>query len=281
MCNEDDEFYPTGGPGHEHAASGAFDFHCAQGPRAPGERGFNVNVGLDVPQLLPQNLMGDGSVVAPPPAPAPAGAMISDTLRTGAYLSAHASDATNRVPDMQSPNKRAILVFQSDGNLVLYDANAGALWASGTNGRGGKRAVVQDDGNFVIYDGQNRPLFATNTSGKGPGAYLKVQDDGNLVLYAASGAPLWASGTNGRLTPVGPVMRGLAAPLVLAAQAPVQMPYNPFVEAPRWVGYYLAVTDHLKAGEPLASIQASLVAPLPPVTPSSLRIAAAAARGQT
>jgi len=275
MCSEDDEFYPTGGPGHAPGVAGAFEFHCARGPRSTGEHGFDVNVGaldLGLGGLRPENLLPP--VNAPPPAPPPAGPPISDTLNTNAYLSAHASAATNRVPDMQSPSGQAILVFQSDGNLVLYDRDAGALWASGTNGRGGNKAIVQDDGNFVIYDAQNRPLWATGTSGRGAGAYLKVQDDGNLVLYAAGGAPLWASQTSGRLKP----RTFITAPLVIS-HGETLLAYNAPAEASKWFAYYQAITQHLQAGEPIAQAQALVPSPLPPPTPSSLRAAAFAARG--
>ncbi|MGH8347174.1 MAG: hypothetical protein ACRES5_11510, partial [Pseudomonas sp.] len=73
---------------------------------------------------------------------------------------------------ISSGSKKANLVFQPDGNLVIYDENNKARWASNTNRRG-KRCVFQDDGNLVVYGaGKNNPLWASQTadnqrSGKG------------------------------------------------------------------------------------------------------------------
>jgi hypothetical protein len=49
------------------------------------------------------------------------------------------------------------VVFQSDGNLVIRNANLDdeAIWRTGTtdwNGHPGYFMAIQDDGNFVIYD---------------------------------------------------------------------------------------------------------------------------------
>lgn len=101
------------------------------------------------------------------------------------------------------PQGRFALVFQQDGNLVLYLQEGGgvipptrqALWASNTNGGGGQRCPMQDDGNLVIYDGRNNPVWASGTNGN-PGAYGKMQDDGNFVIYDSGDNPLWATGTN-------------------------------------------------------------------------------------
>ena len=84
------------------------------------------------------------------------------------------------------------LSMQGDGNLVLYHGSS-ALWATGTNGKGGYEAVMQADGNFVEY-GMTNALFATGTNGQN-GAYLAVQTDGNLVVYNSGGGAIWASNT--------------------------------------------------------------------------------------
>ena len=93
-----------------------------------------------------------------------------------------------------SPSGRYQLVLQDDGNLVIYDLNAGhkAVWSSGTNGRAVNFAVMQTDGNFVIY-GFPGPVWATGTNGKG-NCFITMQDDGNLVIYEVN-APVWATNT--------------------------------------------------------------------------------------
>ncbi|MFC1435234.1 LamG-like jellyroll fold domain-containing protein [Streptacidiphilus sp. N1-3] len=67
-----------------------------------------------------------------------------------------------------SPN--AVLVFQTDGNLVAYptaaDAAAGtaALWGMGTNYGTGEILLFQADGNLVIYGSDGSTLWASATS---------------------------------------------------------------------------------------------------------------------
>ncbi|MDI3292101.1 matrixin family metalloprotease [Polyangium sp. 15x6] len=87
------------------------------------------------------------------------------------------------------------LKFQGDGNLVLYQGGS-ALWASGTNGKGGDRAIMQEDGNLVIYKSSGQPVWATGTAGSSNYyANLAVQNDGNVVIYRAGGGVAWASNT--------------------------------------------------------------------------------------
>ena len=92
-------------------------------------------------------------------------------------------------------------VMQSDGNFVVYSfrSHTHAIWASGTTGHPGALLVKQSDGNLVIYQG-TRALWATRTV-VGPTADLEMQDDGNLVIYAKIHSiwkPVWATNTAGR-----------------------------------------------------------------------------------
>lgn len=88
---------------------------------------------------------------------------------------------------------KARLIFQSDGNLVVYDEFGRARFASNTVGRG-QRLILQSDGNLVIYDAANRPVFATNTAGH-PHDRLVVQTDGNVVIYTCEDKPVFATNT--------------------------------------------------------------------------------------
>jgi hypothetical protein len=90
------------------------------------------------------------------------------------------------------------LAMQTDGNLVMYQRNVGALWHTHTYGTNADRAVMQTDGNFVVYGGST-PLWNTGTWGK-PGASTFMQSDGNIVTYH-NGVPVWSSGTQARPTP--------------------------------------------------------------------------------
>ncbi|MFD7645707.1 hypothetical protein ACFV4P_34255 [Kitasatospora sp. NPDC059795] len=98
------------------------------------------------------------------------------------------------------------LAMQGDGNLVLYNANGSAIWASGTYGHSAAALNMQADGNLVVYSTYNNssstPLWATGTWGNS-GSYFFFQPDGNLVVYRYGGGPstggaLWASGTYGK-----------------------------------------------------------------------------------
>jgi hypothetical protein len=108
------------------------------------------------------------------------------------------------------------LIFQTDGNLVLYSTSK-ALWASGTNGKQANELILQSDGNLVLYGAT--PLWATGTSGKAVTG-LAVQNDGNVVLYDGS-TPLWATNTmSANSTNTNTSAPATAAPTVSLTQNP-------------------------------------------------------------
>ena len=92
---------------------------------------------------------------------------------------------------LTSENGSYHLIYQNDGNLVLYTAGWEPVWATGTNPSDRGQAIMQADGNFVVYDAWDTPLFDTGTCGNS-GAYLVVQNDGNLVIFSAADVPLWS-----------------------------------------------------------------------------------------
>ncbi|QBA19950.1 hypothetical protein EU348_01720 [Chryseobacterium indologenes] len=106
---------------------------------------------------------------------------------------------TNLVKDRRyySQNDQHFLIFQNDGNLVVYNDQNQPEWSSRTQGNG-SRAIFQEDGNLVVYNSSNRPLFSSNTTNKNA-ANLEMQDDGNLVIYNRRRNALWSSkgGSNG------------------------------------------------------------------------------------
>jgi GDSL-like Lipase/Acylhydrolase family len=105
-----------------------------------------------------------------------------------------------------SADERYQVVNQGDGNIVVYGPN-GAMWSTGTAGRGQLRFVMQGDGNLVAYDGANRPLWSSGTDGY-PGAYATMQSDGNFVVYDPTNYPLWSIYT-GRITRPDPSITGI------------------------------------------------------------------------
>jgi hypothetical protein len=94
-----------------------------------------------------------------------------------------------------STDKMFKLVYQSDGNLVLYRTSDNApLWATNTAGKNAWRVYMQPDGNFVVYEAYRKPVWASNTDGN-TDSFIVIQRDGNLVIYNQSEQPIWVSNT--------------------------------------------------------------------------------------
>jgi hypothetical protein len=68
--------------------------------------------------------------------------------------------------DGESPDMRAArFSVQADGNMVLYNYQNKAIWATMTNGNRGAQFAMQNDGNLVVYTSDGRPIWATMTNG--------------------------------------------------------------------------------------------------------------------
>lgn len=103
----------------------------------------------------------------------------------------------NKGDSLVSPNGHYKLIYQHDGNLVVYNLSGKAIWASNTNGKGGDYAQMQKDGNLVIYKGNREPVWSIHAQVENytfsKDAILKMQDDGNLVIYKADlSSSIWA-----------------------------------------------------------------------------------------
>ena len=99
-----------------------------------------------------------------------------------------------------SPSNQFQLLYQKDGNLVLYDTtkdNPGWpwLWQSKTSGTTPGFVLLQNDGNLAIYNNAQQVIWSTGTwLPTKKGMSLVLQDDGNLVLYGI--ASLFSSFTD-------------------------------------------------------------------------------------
>jgi subtilisin family serine protease len=91
------------------------------------------------------------------------------------------------------------LIFQTDGNVVLYRNDGVALWHTRTNGKtNATYFTMQNDGNLVLYTNTWSPLWNSRTAGN-TNAFLFLQDDRNLVIYNDRfDRALWNTGTIGR-----------------------------------------------------------------------------------
>ena len=86
---------------------------------------------------------------------------------------------------LDSGNGNYYLLYQSDGNLVLYDWSWSPVWAQPGAVGDPDEAVMQEDGNFVVY---SAAVWSTQTDDMyNKGAYLVVQNDGNVVVYHLDG----------------------------------------------------------------------------------------------
>jgi pimeloyl-ACP methyl ester carboxylesterase len=98
---------------------------------------------------------------------------------------------------VNSDDGRLHLLYQLDGNLVLYfgvgTSTWEPLWASGTEGTSPGFVAMQGDGNLVIYNRTGSPVWDSSTFSAG--SWLVVQNDGNVVIYSSSGEPQWSTDT--------------------------------------------------------------------------------------
>jgi hypothetical protein len=88
------------------------------------------------------------------------------------------------------------LVFQNDGNFVVYDGNRKHRWSSGTGNGIGFSAQFQYDGNLVVVSADGREKWHSGTGG-GRGKRLIFQGDRNFVIFDEAGRSAWSSKTNG------------------------------------------------------------------------------------
>ena len=152
-----------------------------------------------------QLLIGLACVVALPMAgialgTIPASASCSYTY-CGTTSTLYAGQSLHTGDWITSGNGVFSLTMQSDSNLVLRDEAYVPHWASGTwSIPKGAWLAMQTDGNLVIYSADARcqcgvyPYWASGTNGFS-GAYVAMQNDGNLVIYSSTGYALWASNT--------------------------------------------------------------------------------------
>jgi hypothetical protein len=95
-----------------------------------------------------------------------------------------------------SPNGKFELVFQGDGNLVLYEnqpeGGSKAIWAAKTNSWSTHVTVRADDNFAVMSDGNTNWSSHTRRRLGGGSAVLILQDDGKMVLKADGGI-VWSN----------------------------------------------------------------------------------------
>lgn len=124
------------------------------------------------------------SASPPPPTPPPPS---TPTWRL------EAGQRLRRDDELRSRNGAFRLIYQGDGNLVIYRTGGAATWSSSTHGTSPGSVEMQGDGNLVIYDAAGTPVWHSDTWWA-PGAVAELTDEGYLIVFDASGAPVWWSG---------------------------------------------------------------------------------------
>jgi len=90
------------------------------------------------------------------------------------------------------------LVFQCDGNLVLYLlSNNTPLWATGTYGSGVTDLDWSQSGYLKLLNSSGGTVCTVGALSPAPGGIAQVQNDGNFVFYDTSGNPTWYTATYG------------------------------------------------------------------------------------
>jgi len=92
-----------------------------------------------------------------------------------------------------SQNGNYALLYQSDGNLVVYSLTElrNAVWSSGTAQRNAFRCAITAAGTLSVFESEGRAVWSTPRPA--PDGTLVMQDDGNLVLYTPNGQARWDS----------------------------------------------------------------------------------------
>ncbi len=113
--------------------------------------------------------------------------VVNDRLKPG--------DQLKENQKITSANGEYYLIQQSDGNLVIYNSEEKAIWASGMNGKNVKRSVMQKNGSLAQHPGgYDLLLWSTQTDGNN-GAYAILQNDGVLAIVNQDNQIIWQSVT--------------------------------------------------------------------------------------
>lgn len=113
----------------------------------------------------------------------------SNSIPVLQYPAGNSPGTTFQIPDaIYNDSQSDQLILQADGNLVIYCTScnpARALWSTQTNGKGGKFLFFQTDGELVLKNANNKIIWRSNIRSTCDGsdrAYFTLQEDGNLAM---------------------------------------------------------------------------------------------------
>ncbi|MGW4466735.1 hypothetical protein [Micromonospora sp. NPDC004704] len=154
--------------------------------RAPSSAGANPNpTPSRTPTASPTAPASNSTNSSPAPtsaAPSPTPVWQERVVRSTAVLREGQSWTSNRLR----------LTLTDNGDVTLQDQGQ-AVWRTNTGGRGGELLVFQGDGNLVLYSRNGSTVWSTRTSGHN-GATLVLRADGNVII-SSNGRTLWQTGT--------------------------------------------------------------------------------------
>ena len=161
--------------------------------------------------ILTSHLVTSGSAAETPPSASPAASPSasappskSASKSASATASPSAEHPIGTRKELRSPyalaagdsvsNGKVSLDMQTDGNLVVSDADGRPLWAAMTQGKGrGDHASFQTDGNLVVSNAKGKAVWGAGSFGHSD-AVLVLRADGNVVIEE-NGTVLWETGT--------------------------------------------------------------------------------------
>jgi hypothetical protein len=115
--------------------------------------------------------------------------LTNNTIPVLQYPAGNSPGTTFQISDaIYNDSQSDQLILQADGNLVIYCTSCNpvkALWSTQTNGKGGKALFFQTDGDLVLRNANNKVIWHSNIRSTCSGselAYYTLQDDGNLAM---------------------------------------------------------------------------------------------------
>ncbi|MFK3983196.1 hypothetical protein ACI2K4_22810 [Micromonospora sp. NPDC050397] len=151
------------------------------GPTASQPAGGNPGT---TPSTTPTNGAPASPRASVPSSPSPSASWQERTIRSTAALRREESWTSNRLQ----------LTLTDDGDVVLRDQGR-TVWRAGVADRGGHLLVFQSDGNLVLYSRYGGTVWSTKTA-RNNGATLVLRADGNVVI-SSNGKVVWQTGTAG------------------------------------------------------------------------------------
>lgn len=92
---------------------------------------------------------------------------------------------------LQSTNGVYSMIFQTDGNLVLYRNGNEVKWTSNTANKEATGLRFQKDGNLVVFN-EKDVLWAANCHGRN-GEALSLENSGEVVVHAPGSKVIWST----------------------------------------------------------------------------------------